>query len=165
MVTFRFSASAGWIRTLPPAASTSIASSVAAATFAESPFNAARRAATRKTCGVCAAQSSVRSRVSPTTSRLFAPSEAGQLDRLARLIVSATGAAAIAPAASGSASSVASTPSISSAASSGRAASWIATSSVSTTASEFDTDAERVSPPARTRMLGGACGASEPWGS
>ena len=72
-----------------------------------SPSSAARSASTRKTCGVCAAQSSPRSRVSSTTRPRFRPYRGSmQLDALgsaARLIVSVTGAAAIAPAASGSA--------------------------------------------------------------
>ena len=120
----------------PPAASTSIASSVAASDSADRPPSAARSASTRKTCGVCAAQSPPRSSVARRRALHFASYEVNAALVLAqpRLIVSVTGVAAIAPSASGSATSVAITPSISSGVTSGRAASWIATSSVPTAA-------------------------------
>ena len=116
------------------------------------PSSAARSASTRKTCGVCAAQSSSRSSVSSTTNAPLPSYGRGESLRPAgaRLIVSVTGAAAITPAASGSAARVATTPSTSSGVSSGRAASWIATSSVSTAARALATDSARVAPPSTT---------------
>src|SRR5881394_3170284 len=68
----------------------------------------------------------------------------------ARLIVSVTGVAAMAPSASGSATRVATTPSSSAGVISGLAASWIATNSVSTAANALETDWVRVAPPSTT---------------
>src|SRR5688500_7892365 len=137
VVTFRLSAGAAWTRTLPPAFSTIIASSVAALRSAASA--ASRSAAERNACGVCTAQSAERSSVRSTA-----------LPSPTCLIVSVTGAAATTPSASSSASSAPTTASISPAVTSGRAASWTTTSSVSTASNASATDCERVSPPATT---------------
>src|SRR6185312_1085735 len=89
-----FSRGASTTTTEPPARSTSHASSVALASTSPGTSSARSSAPRRKTCGVCTAHSSERSSVSSTRPA-----------RPARLIVSVTGAAAIAasgpPAASG----------------------------------------------------------------
>ena len=83
--------------------------------------------------GTPAASAPPRARRDPRLDSIAASAPSAVLSRPSgalRLIVSVTGVAAIAPAASGSATRVAITPSISSGVTSGRAASWIATSSV-----------------------------------
>ena len=95
VVTLMFSGGASCRRTLPPSRSSSIASSVAWASSSVD-ASARRSASARKACGVCAAQSFERSRVS-----------APPIPRLASLIVSVTGVAATTASAPGSAASCA----------------------------------------------------------
>src|ERR1700761_4739957 len=145
VVALRLGAPGSWSRNLPAAAAVSRASSVAAAAV----VRAARSAAVRKTCGVCAPQSSLRSSVSLMTCVEFWSSGDRNSTRTF-LTVSWTGAAAMMPSASGSAASSATKASRSAAVSSGRAASWIATYSVRTSASAFETLSARVDPPSTT---------------
>ena len=76
VVTLRFSGEASTSRTVPPARSTSEASSVAAASVSGGASRARRRASARNTWGVCTAHSRVRSSVRSTRAVL------GLLDRV-----------------------------------------------------------------------------------
>src|ERR1700761_247578 len=147
VVALRLGAPGSWSRNLPAAAAVSRASSVAAAAV----VRAARSAAVRKTCGVCAPQSSLRSSVSLMTCvEFWSPGDRNSTRTF--LTVSWTGAAAMMPSASGSAASSETSASSNAAVSSGSAASWMATYSVPTSASAFDTLSARVDPPStRTR--------------
>src|SRR5918996_1354076 len=131
VVTFRRRGSPSTQRTRPPAASTRPAQSLAS----PPPATARRSTSARKACGVWTATSSLRSRVSTTSS----PST--------RLTVSATGSAGTAP--SQPLPSAPRTRSITSAARSGRAASWTRTTAASsgTSATPARTESARVLPP------------------
>src|SRR6185312_2512851 len=102
VVTFRLSAGDSTTWTRPPARSTSLASSVAAASTSSGWASARASAARRKTCGVCTAHSAERSSVSstrPASSARFTVS----VTRAAATTASAPDAASAASAASNSA--------------------------------------------------------------
>src|SRR4051812_37900343 len=146
VVTLKFAGEASTTRTVPPARSTSQASSVARARIAASTRRAASSASRRKACGVWTAQRRERSSVVTTVS----PS--------ASLIVSVTRAAAIAQSA---VSSAAAQRVKSSGSTSGRAASCTSTSPGPAAARAARTDSLRVAPP-RTPVQ--PAGASTPSG-
>ncbi len=132
----------------PPPRSISQASSVAAASTSSATSSARSSAARRKTCGVCTDHSALRCSVSATSA----------VPARARLTVSVTGMAAIAPSALASLASASSTRRASSAVTSGLAASCTSTGPGCEEApSARRTDSERTAPPVTDfRPPGGA---------
>ena len=151
VVILRLPGSEPTIRTIPPARSTSQASSVASASSSSDADRARSSAARRNTCGVCTAHSRDRDSVRCTV-RPSSPTS---------LIVSVTGVAAITASTSGARSSSRSACSNSCGVASGRAASWTITGSPDAqAASAARTECERCSPPATAIVPSGAASSS-----